>query len=260
MRRKINLEGDFEFFSGERIGNILLLGLKPNFMLQVTNLDAKTIFFDYLDRVSESDSLKVVVIRGFPGKTGRHEYKEFYAQVIQSILDVSAVYKMFNAVDQLILKIIEMNQIVIHADSGNVLPLFLNISLACDYRVVADNTLFQNPCLEFGLVPKGGGAFFLTKRMGASKAYEILLSEDDITAEEALRMGLVDKVVPLNDLRQTVMKKAEEYAGKPARSLRCIKRLIGFTLKDLSEYLEFETHELTNMIGPFGDGLVKEIQ
>ena len=259
MRKKINLEGDFEFFSGERIGSILLLGMKRDFMFHVTNLSAKTIFFDYLDMVSRNDSLKVVVILGSPGKTGRNEYKEFYTQVIQTILDVSAVYKMFNAVDQLILKIVEMNQIVIHADSGNVLPLFLNISLACDYRMVADNTVFQNPCLEFGLVPKGGGAFFLTKSMGATKAYEILLSEDDITAEEALRLGLVDKVVPLNDLRQTVTKKAEEYAGKPARSLRCIKRLIGFTLKDLSEYLEFETRELTNMIGPFGGGLLKDL-
>jgi enoyl-CoA hydratase/carnithine racemase len=197
------------------------------------------------------------VIWGSPGKSGRNEYQEFYTQVIQSILDVSAVYKMFNAVDQLILKIVELNQIVIHADSGNVLPLFLNISLACDYRVVADNTLFQNPCLEFGLVPKGGGAFFLTKRMGASKACELLLSEDDIRAEEALRLGLVDQVVPLSDLREAAMKKAEDYAGKPARSLRCIKRLISFSLKDLHEYLEFETHELTNMIGPFGKGLAE---
>jgi len=95
--------------------------------------------------------------------------------------------------------------------------------------------------------------------MGASKAYELLLSEDDITAEEALRLGLVDRVVALNDLRETVMQKAEEFAGKPARSLRCIKRLINFSLKDLHEYLEFETHELMNMIGPFGDGLVKDI-
>ena len=258
MRRKINLEGDYEFFSGKRIGNILLLGLKQNLMLQLTNMVAKTMFFDYLDRISESDSLKVVVIWGSPGKTGRNEYQEFYTQVIQSILDVSAVYKMFNAVDQLILKIVELNQIVIHADSGNVLPLFLNISLACDYRVVADNTLFQNPCLEFGLVPKGGGAFFLTKRMGASKACELLLSEDDIRAEEALRLGLVDQVVPLSDLREAAMKKAEDYAGKPARSLRCIKRLISFSLKDLHEYLEFETHELTNMIGPFGKGLAEK--
>jgi len=44
-----------------------------------------------------------------------------------------------------------------------VLPLFLNISLAYDYRIVADNTVFENLCLEYGLVPKGGGAFFLTK-------------------------------------------------------------------------------------------------
>ena len=259
MRRKINIDGDYEFFSGERIGNILLLGLKHNLMLHITNLGAKRMFFDYLDLISENESLKVVVIWGAPGKTGSQEYKEFYTQVIQSILDISAVYKMFNAVDQFILKIMAMNQIVIHADSGNVLPLFLNISLACDYRIVAQNTVFQNPCLEFGLVPKGGGAFFLTKKIGASKAYELLLSEDDISAEGALRLGLVDRVVPLNNLRENAMKKAEEYAGKPVRSLRCIKRLINFSLKDLHEYLEFETRELMNMIGPFGEGLVKDI-
>ena len=74
MRRKIDLEGDYEFFSGEKIGNILLLSLKRNLMVQVTNLSAKSIFFDYLDRVSQDESLKVVVIWGSPGKTGRNEY------------------------------------------------------------------------------------------------------------------------------------------------------------------------------------------
>ena len=63
----------------------------------------------------------------------------------------------------------------------------------------------------------------------------------------------------MNALRETAMKKAEEYAAKPARSLRCIKRLINFSLKDLQEYLEFETNELTTMIGPHGDGLVKDL-
>lgn len=260
MRRKIDIDGDYEFFSGEHIGNILFLGLKPNLMLHITNLGANKMFFDYLDLVSRIASLKVIVLWGSPGKTGSNEYKDFYTRVIQSILDVSAVYKMFNTVDQFIIKIISMNQIVIHADSGNVLPLFLNISLACDYRIVAHNTLFQNPCLEFGLVPKGGGAFFLTKRFGPSKAYELLLSEKDITAEGALQLGLVDRVVPLDDLRAAAMQKAEEYAAKPARSLRCIKRLINFSLKDLQEYLEFETNELTNMIGPYGGGLVKDLR
>ena len=77
MRRKINLEGDYEFFSGKRIGNILLLGLKQNLMLQLTNMVAKTMFFDYLDRISESDSLKVVVIWGSPGKRDAMNIRNF---------------------------------------------------------------------------------------------------------------------------------------------------------------------------------------
>jgi enoyl-CoA hydratase/carnithine racemase len=146
-----------------------------------------------------------------------------------------------------------------HADSGNVLPLFLNISLACDYRIVADNTVFQNPCLEYGLVPKGGGAFFLSKILGAGGAYRIMLSEEDISAGEALKLGLVDEIAAFNDLRDVSFKVAEDFARKPSRSLRCCKRLLNYSFKELREYLEFETDELIKMIGPFGNGLAKGI-
>jgi enoyl-CoA hydratase/carnithine racemase len=137
--------------------------------------------------------------------------------------------------------------------------LFLNISLACDYRIVADNTVIQNPCLEYGLVPKGGGAFFLSKIIGAAGAYRVMLSEDDISASEALKLGLVDEVVAFSELRDAAFKVAEDFARKPARSLRCCKRLLNYSLRELREYLEFETDELINMIGPFGNGLAKEI-
>jgi 2-(1,2-epoxy-1,2-dihydrophenyl)acetyl-CoA isomerase len=153
-----------------------------------------------------------------------------------------------------------MNQIVVHADSGKVLPLFFNVSLACDYRIVADNTVFQNPCLEFGLAPKGGGAFFLSKIVGISKAYELLPSEEDITVEEGLNLGVVDEVVPFNALRDAAFKVAEQFARKPARSLRCCKRLLNYSLKNLCEYLEFETQELAKLIGPYGNGLSKDLR
>jgi len=78
----------------------------------------------------------------------------------------------------------ELNKIVVHADSGEVIPLFLKVNLACDYRVVAENTVFRNPCLELGLDPKGGGGFFLSKMLGRSKALEVLLYEGDIPAKE----------------------------------------------------------------------------
>jgi len=108
------------------------------------------------------------------------------------------------------------------------------------------------------LAPKGGGAFFLSKILGVSRAYKIMLAEEDITADDALKLGLVDEVVLLKELRNAALMVAEQFARKPARSLRCCKRLLNFSLKDLREYLEFETQELANLIGPYGNGLEKE--
>ena len=259
MKKILDLEGTFGFFSGEIVGNILLLSFEENLMQKATDLDAKIAFLDYLDLVSESDSLKVVAIQNSPNKTGRNEYIEFFNEVIQRKSDIGDVHRLLNAVDQGILKIREMNQIVIHTDSGKVLPLFLNASLACDYRIVADNTVFQNPCLEFGLVPKGGGAFFLPRILGVSRAYKIMLAEEDITAHEALKLGLVDEMVPVDELRDAAFKIAEQFARKPGRSLRCCKRLLNYSLKDLREYLDFETQELVNLIGPYGNVLAQDV-
>lgn len=259
MKRKIDLEDDFDFFKGEIIGKVLVLNFKDNLMFRATSLETKSTILEYLDQLSRTDAIKVMLAVSSPQKAGREEYSKFYNQVIQSALGVNAVHKLFHAVDDLILKIKEINQIVVHADSGNVLPIFLNISLACDYRIVADNTIFQNPCLEYGLVPKGGGAFFLSKILGGSGAYRIMLSEKDITAQEALKLGVVDEIVAFDKLRDAALKVAEDFARKPTRSLRCCKRLMNFAYRDLREYLEFETDELTKMIGPFGNGLGKMI-
>jgi len=257
MRRRFDLAGDFDFYTGEIIDNILLLNLKDKIMFRATNLKAKSVILDYLDQVSRTDSIKVVLIVSYPKKSGREEYFEFFNQVANAVIDFNAVYKLFHAVDDIILKLKEINQIVIHVESGNVLPLFLNISLACDYRIAADNTVFQNPCLEYGLVPKGGGAFFLSKILGVSRAYKIMLSEEDLGAGEALKLGLVDEVVPLAELNDTAIKVAGRFARKPVSSLRCCKRLLNYSYKDLREYLEFETDELKKSIGPLGSGLAE---
>jgi 2-(1,2-epoxy-1,2-dihydrophenyl)acetyl-CoA isomerase len=257
MRRRYELAGDFDSFTAEIVGEALVLNLQDKLMLRVTNLKTKSVVLDYLDQVSSNKAIKVIVIVSFPKKSGRQEYIEFFNQVIQSGMELNAVYKLFHAVDDLILKLKEVNQIVVHADCGNVLPLFLNISLACDYRIVGDNTIFQNPCLEFGLVPKGGGAYFLSKMLGVSRAYKIMLSGNDIPAEEAFKLGLVDEIVPSAELKEAALRVAAQFAHKPISSLRCCKRLLNYSFKELREYLEFETDELTKSIG-LGGGLCEE--
>jgi 2-(1,2-epoxy-1,2-dihydrophenyl)acetyl-CoA isomerase len=248
MGKKLNIERTFNFFSGELIENILLLRFRENLIFHATNLKDRNTILKYLDLVSRDDTIKVILILNSPQMASSEEYIEFYNQVFQSKLDTNAALKMLHAVDQFILKLRQMDQLVIHTLSGKVIPMFLNVSLSCDYRIIADNTVFQNPCIRYGLAPKGGGAFFLSKMFGISKAFEILLSEEDITANEALRLGLVNKVVPLSELQGEALKVAENYALKPTSSVRCIKRLLNFHLKDLEEYLAYETQEIGDII------------
>jgi 2-(1,2-epoxy-1,2-dihydrophenyl)acetyl-CoA isomerase len=248
MGKKLNIERTFNFFSGELIENILLLRFRENLIFHATNLKDRNTILKYLDLVSRDDTIKVILILNSPQMASSEEYIEFYNQVFQSKLDTNAALKMLHAVDQFILKLRQMDQLVIHTLSGKVIPMFLNVSLSCDYRIIADNTVFQNPCIRYGLAPKGGGAFFLSKMFGISKAFEILLSEEDITANEALRLGLVNKVVPLSELQGEALKIAENFALKPTSSVRCIKRLLNFHLKDLEEYLAYETQEIGDII------------
>lgn len=103
--------------------------------------------------------------------------------------------------------------------------------------------------LDYGSAPKGGGAYFLKKRLGHCKAFELLLSEEDITAEDALKLGFVNKVVPLRSLEKATLALAQELAKKPSDSLTVIKRLLNYSEQKLADYLEFENHELTHSLG-----------
>lgn len=137
-----------------------------------------------------------------------------------------------------------LNKITVHADSGKVISLFLNVSLACNYRIVADDTVFENPCLKLGLVPKGGGAFLLPKMLGASRALEILLSEEDIPAQKALRLGIVDKLVSADELENAALETARGFARKPGTTLAGVKRLLSYSMKDLADFLQIENEVL----------------
>ena len=249
MEKECKVDVAHDFFSARQVEDIAVLSFKEDLLLRATDLSAKTSLFACLERISKNNAIKILLIMGSPEKAGREEYIAFYRHVFESKLNHYAINRMYNAVDQFILKIVDFNKMVVHADGGRVISLFMNISLACDYRIVADNTVFENPYLELDLVPKGGGAFFLSKRLGTSKAFEILVSGKDITASEALKLGIVDKVVPLAELNEEALKIARGFAEKPAGSLSGVKRLLNYSMKDLSEYLKLENQVLLGMLG-----------
>ena len=237
-----------EFFSAEQYQNIAIIRFKGHFLYSTTDLTSRDKLLDYFDRISKNEAVKVIIIITSPEKTGREELLDFYCRILKSKLGINAVHRMFNVVDQFILKLVDLDKIVIHANRGENILLFLNISLSCDYRIVSNTTVFQNPYPELGLIPKGGGGYFLPQLLGRKKALEMLLSGKDIAASEALSLGLVDEIVPHEIIEEATLNTALRFAQKPAESLFGIKRLLKYSLKDLREYLEMENQILLRIV------------
>lgn len=248
MRKVSNLEVNYDFFSAEKAEDILILNFKEKPLARIIDLSNKEVLFDYLDFVSTFDEIKVVLMTGSPVKMEFDEFIQFYHQIIQLEWNQDQIERLYNAINQFILKIADFNKMVIHADSGNIIFLFMNISLAFDYNIIADNTVFQNPNLRLGLVPKGGGIFFLSKMIGSKKTSKILLSGKDIIAKEALKLGIVDEVVPIDDLKEAALSIAQRFAKLPAQYSSGIKSLLNYNISDLKDYLEYENVILRRMI------------
>ena len=249
MKVKMTSYESQDFYLLKRYNDIAMLKLGKNFLSNAIDLAIENPLLDVFDHIAENDEIKVLVIMNCPEKIGREEYIDFFRQVIANEFERRSIHRMCNIFDQLILKLVGLNKLVIHTDCGEVIPLFLNMSLACDYRIVATHTIFQKPYFELGFLPKGGGAFFLCKMLGNSKTRQLLESEEDNNAIEALELGIVDQVVPNKELEKTAIQLALRLANRPTRSLAGIKRLINYSMKDLRDYLSFESQELLKTIG-----------
>lgn len=84
------------------------------------------------------------------------------------------------------------------------------IAIACDIVIASENAQFGQPEANIGVIPGGGGTQMMPRLVGDKKARELIFTGDSISAEEALRLGLVNKVVPGEKLRETV----DEFIGK----------------------------------------------
>ena len=131
---------------------------------------------------------------------------------------------------------------VIAAVSGFVLGGGLELALACDLRIASDTAVFGQPEISLGLIPGAGGTQRLGRIVGMAKAKEMLFTGDTIDAEEAYRIGLVNKVVPVESLMDKTMKMAAKIAAKPAMALKVTKIVVNNGINmDLESALRFES-------------------
>lgn len=115
---------------------------------------------------------------------------------------------------------------VIAAVNGFALGGGCELAMACDIRIASENAVFAQPEVSLGITAGFGGTQRLARIIGLGKAKELLYTTAKVKAEEALRLGLVNAVYPLNQLMDECIKMAEKIAQNAPIAVRATKRAI----------------------------------
>lgn len=115
---------------------------------------------------------------------------------------------------------------IIAAVNGYCLGGGNELAMNCDIIIASDNALFGQPEVNVGIMPGAGGTQRLTRAVGKAKAMQMILTGQSVSAEEALGMGLISKVVPAKSLMEEAKRMANEIASKPPISIRAAKEAI----------------------------------
>ena len=119
---------------------------------------------------------------------------------------------------------------IVCAVNGTAAGIGAHLAFASDLVLAADHARFIEVFVRRGIVPDGGGAYLLTRLVGPQVAKELVFFGDDLAAVDALRLGLVNRVVPGADLRSTALEWARRLADGPTPAISLSKRLINRAL------------------------------
>ncbi len=140
-------------------------------------------------------------------------------------------------------KLQNMRQVTIAAVNGFALGGGCEISMACDIRIASENAVFGQPETGLGIIPGFGGTQRLARLVGMGRAKEMIFTGSNIDAEEAYRIGLVNRVVPQEELMDTAKKLAGKIARNASYAVAIAKAAInnGYDM-DIKNAVEYEAN------------------
>jgi len=191
---------------------------------------------DALKRAGSDRAIRCIVLRGAGEKAfcSGQDLKE-HAGSERSLRD--SLEKTYNP---LIRRMRTLEKPIVGMINGIAAGAGCSIALACDMRYMSAGARLTEVFVRIGLVPDSGSHWFLPRMAGMARAFEYCATGRDITAEEAERVGLVNRVIPADRLEEETMSLARTLAAGPTRAIGLIKRTLNkalsSTLDDLLGY------------------------
>jgi enoyl-CoA hydratase/carnithine racemase len=200
---------------------------------------------DALRVAAAETSCRVVVITG-AGRAFCAGGDVDYMSGLQRTGNVDAFRKLLDAGREIVTQIANMPKPVIASINGVAAGAGCNLALACDYRLASTTAKLGETFVRIGLHPDWGGTWLLPRLVGYGRAMELLMTGRMVDAEEAFRIGMVDRVVPAEELAAETAKLANAIASGPPLAIAGIKRAMQATEQnDLRGQVNLESqHQL----------------
>jgi len=212
----------FETLIYEKNEGIGYVTLNRQKALNAYNIQMRDDLYEILNAIRDDSDVRVVVFKGAGEKAfcAGADLSEFLtapppvsARQVRFDRDVWGLF-------------IAIQQPMIAALHGYVLGSGIEIALCCDIRIASEDAQFGLPEVELGIIPAAGGTQTLPRTVGPGKALELLLTNRWIRANEALRINLVNRVVPRDKLLDSAEEMARKIASYDPTAVRCAKQAV----------------------------------
>jgi len=218
-------------------GGVLTITMNRPESYNAFNEQMKKDFNDALKEAEKDPAVRCVVMRGAGDKafSSGQDLKE-HVGTKRSLKE--SLEKSYNP---LIRRMRALEKPIVGMINGVAAGAGCSVAFACDLRIMSADARFIEAFVRIGLVPDSGSHWFLPRLVGMARAFEYAATGRDIPADEAERVGLVNRVVPAASLADVTMEIARALAAGPTKAIGLIKRTLNKAAAcDLDSLLEYE--------------------
>jgi enoyl-CoA hydratase/carnithine racemase len=252
MKEVLTLEFENNEFKCYLDETIAIIKVKCNAFYSLTDLDVSRKILQWFDVLTEEDNIKAVLLLNEKGCYGNTAYEVFLTSITGKDYSVEEHDKLspqersqirireVNVLNSFIMASVNYRRFVVSGLNGTIVTPFFGASLASNFRFISENSVFSLNHAKFGLHAGGALPFFLPKYIGIGKASEYVFNGGEITAKEALEMGLVHKILSEENFDEQCISETKILCKYDRKYIRWTNDLLTPYKNELSDYLHKE--------------------
>jgi len=238
---------DYHAIRFDRHDDVALITLDRPKTLNALSAEMRKDLSSATEQVRDDDDIRVLVITG--SGRGFSSGADLSGGSVSGNRDLPSQNVRLDELSwmgKLAMEIYGLNKPTIAVLNGVAAGAGMSLALACDMRIGSENSRFKTVFLERSLSPDTGMSFFLPRIVGYSRAADLIFTSRNVYAEEAYRIGLLDRIFPNEKLIEEAINLANEIAFWPPMALRSSKRVLQHNMTvSLEEALRYESAGLS---------------